>query len=60
MRKEVRRRLVADRRDLVASIEVLLFRHDPIGINFEYNTDEYQPEAESIAREIWRLQPTES
>jgi len=25
-----------------------LFRHDPIGINFEHNTDEYEPEAETI------------
>ena len=34
--------------DLVASIEELLFRHDPILINFGHNTDEYRPEAETI------------
>ncbi|EME50520.1 hypothetical protein [Amycolatopsis decaplanina] len=49
MRKDVRQRLVADRRELVASLEDLLFRHDPIGIGFGDDTDEYQPEAESIA-----------
>ena len=27
---------------------VVLLRHDPIGINFEDNTDEYDPEAETI------------
>ena len=32
----------------MASIEDLLFRHDPIGINFDHNTDEYRPEAETI------------
>ena len=26
----------------------LLFRHDPIGINFETNTDEYSPEVRTI------------
>ena len=26
----------------------ILFRHDPIGINFEDNTDEYEPEVETI------------
>lgn len=25
-----------------------MFRHDPIGINFEDNIDEYDPEAETI------------
>ena len=33
----------------VAWLEELLFRHDPIGINFEDNTDEYRAEAETIA-----------
>ncbi len=31
--------------DCVAEI---LFRHDPAGINFEDNTDEYEPEARTI------------
>jgi hypothetical protein len=26
----------------------ILFKHDPIGINFEENTDEYDPEAGTI------------
>jgi hypothetical protein len=32
----------------VATIEALLFRHDPIGINFTHNPDEYRSEAETI------------
>ena len=30
-------------------LEALLFRHDPIGLDFGDNTDEYRPEAETIA-----------
>jgi hypothetical protein len=26
----------------------ILFRHDPIGINFETNVDEYEPEVDTI------------
>jgi len=33
---------------LFAAITAVLFRHDPIGINFEINTDEYDPEAGTI------------
>jgi hypothetical protein len=40
--------LLTGREELVAVVEALLFRHDPIGINFETNTDEYEPEAETI------------
>jgi hypothetical protein len=29
---------------LYDNVEALLFRHDPIGINFEENTDEYEME----------------
>ena len=29
-------------------VSVLLFSHDPIGINFDTNTDEYDPEARTI------------
>lgn len=36
----------------MAGIEELLFRHDPIGINLEHNTDEYRPEAETITRRL--------
>ena len=33
---------------LFASISDALFEADPIGINFDHNTDEYEPEAETI------------
>jgi glyoxylase-like metal-dependent hydrolase (beta-lactamase superfamily II) len=46
---QTRQRLLAGKEGLVASLEALLFRHDPIGINFGHNTDEYRPEAETIA-----------
>jgi hypothetical protein len=26
----------------------MLFAHDPMGLNYEHNTDEYSPEAETI------------
>lgn len=46
--RETRQRLLAGRQRLVASLEDVLFRHDPIGINFGHNTDEYRSEAETI------------
>lgn len=46
--RDERRRLVQGYEHLVASIEGLLFRHDPIGINFGDNTDEYRGEAEVL------------
>ncbi len=33
----------------VETLAALLFRHDPIGLDFGDNTDEYGPEAETIA-----------
>ena len=33
---------------LFDTVSELLFRHDPIEINFESNTDEYEPEVETI------------
>lgn len=33
---------------LFDDISGLLFRHDPVGINFETNRDEYDPEARTI------------
>jgi hypothetical protein len=42
------RRLLAGREQVVDEIVHLLFERDPIGINFESNTDEYEPEAETI------------
>jgi len=38
----------AESPDLFAAIVAILFRHDPIGINFGLNTDEYEPEAGTI------------
>lgn len=38
----------ADARELVDAISQALFRADPVGINFETNTDEYVAEAETI------------
>src|SRR3954447_23459626 len=34
---------------LVTEVEALLYRHDPVGIAFGDNPDEYRPEASSIA-----------
>jgi hypothetical protein len=45
---EERRKLKLEYGDLFDSIVALLFRNDPIGINFEDNTDEYDPEARTI------------
>jgi hypothetical protein len=33
---------------LFDEVSALLFRHDPIGINFDTNADEYDPEARTI------------
>ena len=33
---------------LFAAISAAMFRHDPIGINFNMNTDEYEPEAGTV------------
>lgn len=43
-----RRRLRSEYGDLYDRLASLLFLHDPVGINFETNTDEYEPEAGSI------------
>jgi hypothetical protein len=45
---ENRRHVKAKYGRLFDSIAALLYRHDPIGINFEDNTDEYEPEAGTI------------
>jgi hypothetical protein len=52
-----RRQLKAEYGELFESITTLLFRHDPIGINFEVNPDEYQPETGTI---LPRLRTCES
>jgi len=43
-----RRRLRAAFGELYDDVAELLFRHDPIGINFENNSDEYEPEVGTI------------
>ena len=42
------RRLRAEYGPLFDEVAAILFRHDPIGINFEDNTDEYEPETRTI------------
>ena len=42
---EQRRQLRAEYGELFDSTAALLFRDDPVGINFEVNPDEYQSEA---------------
>ena len=46
--QEERRQLKAQYGQLYEATSALLFRHDPIGINFETNTDEYEPEVRTI------------
>jgi hypothetical protein len=43
-----RQKLRAEYRDLYTNVLEILFRVDPIGLNFEDNTDEYEPEVGSI------------
>jgi hypothetical protein len=45
---ENRRRLRAEYGELFDSVAALLFRYDPIGVNFEENTDEYETEVDTI------------
>ena len=49
---EERRQLRAEYGELFDSLAALLFRHDPIGINFEENTDEYEPEVGTILPQL--------
>jgi hypothetical protein len=41
-------RLKAEYGSLFGSVEEILFRHDPIEINYGFNTDEYDPEVKTI------------
>ena len=59
-----RQRLRAEReelrkefRELFDTVSEILFRRDPVGINFETNTDEYEPEVGTI---LPRLRSCES
>lgn len=46
--REKRKNLSATYKELLGEISSILFRHDPIGINFDDNPDEYDPEAGTI------------
>jgi hypothetical protein len=43
-----RQRLRREYGKLYDEVLEILFRNDPIGINFEFNTDEYEPEVGTI------------
>lgn len=45
---EARAALLAGRDEEVAWLEAVLFKADPIGLDFEDNTDEYRSEAQTI------------
>jgi hypothetical protein len=45
---ERRKRLKNEYGELFDQTSAILFRHDPIGINFEENADEYDPEVGTI------------
>jgi hypothetical protein len=49
-RSQVKRKYAS----LFNEASALLFRHDPIGINFEDNTDEYDPELRTILPRLSR------
>lgn len=46
--EEQRRQMKERYGRLFETVSEILFRHDPENINFEFNTDEYEPEAETI------------
>jgi hypothetical protein len=46
--KDHRQQLKQQYSELYSAIAALFFRHDPIGINFETNTDEYEPEVSTV------------
>jgi hypothetical protein len=46
--REERRELRVEYGELYGSTATLLYRHDPVGINFEINPDEYEPEVGTI------------
>ena len=49
-----RKALTGVYKQLLEEISAILFRHDPIGINFEDNTDEYNAEAGTILPRLRR------
>ncbi len=56
---EERRRLRAEYGELFDPVAAILFRHDPIGINAETNTDEYEPEAGTILPRMHKCRTVE-
>jgi hypothetical protein len=56
---EERRRLKAEYGELYNSVAELLFFHDPVGINFETNEDEYETEASTILPRLRSCQSSE-
>ena len=40
---------------LLSDFSAIMFRHDPVGINFDVNTDEYDQEAERILLRLREL-----
>ena len=57
---ESRRRLKAEYgAALFDSVSALLYRHDPVGINVEENTDEYDLETETILPRLRRCHTLE-
>lgn len=56
---ESRRRVKTEYGTLFDSVSALLYRHDPMGINFEENTDEYDLEAETILPRLQRCHELE-
>jgi hypothetical protein len=56
---ESRRRVREKYGELFDATVALLYRQDPIGINFEVNPDEYQPEAETILPRLSSCQSAE-
>ena len=47
-RRRGRAALKAEYGALYDQVSALLFEHDPMNINFETNTDEYEPEVDTI------------
>ena len=53
------RRLRAEYGALFDDIAAIFFRHDPIGISFDDNTDEYEPEARTVLPRLKTCQSSE-
>ena len=47
-----RKQMTNHYKNLYRGISEILYRHDPIGINFDFNTNEYEPEVGAILPRI--------